>query len=158
MSSHIHHFYQGFHIVFVGTHYRVLHDTVPEMTDPHLRHYNFNSAKAYARAVLLYFTEPLPEPANTQRLEPFYRSGFRDDGPLPSFFKINAPVHNEGCAHVFCSNTPNGGHGFRYCGRPPLPGSTRCQAHSNIPTPYQPERHFEVDLDPNNLPVPKAAR
>lgn len=129
--STIHHFYRGFHITFQTSEgfYRVDHDDVPGLADHHLHLPYLNTAKRYIELLLNILEAPLPEPYNSARLEPYYSTNFRDDGPLPVFLtRTDLPPPQGRCAHVQCSLSK--GSLWHYCGRPTLPGSSRCFNHS----------------------------
>ena len=128
----IHTTYKGFLIRYSESEcqYRV-HDQPgnPGLADTYLHLPNMKTAQAYIDTLIECICNPLPEPKQSERLEPFYRSTFRDDGPIPTILGIYLQPP-QGCQHVLY--LPARG-GWTFCNKEPKRGSTRCWDHERIP-------------------------
>lgn len=149
--STIHHQYRAYHIAFHSGRYHVQNDANPH--DPYcdvtLQLPNLNTARRYVDTLWDMMLDPQPEPYNSLRLEPFYKCGYRPDGPLPSLYRVQSNHVAGTCAHVSCQTTTVGlaaGNCWHYCGKPVAnPGTTRCLAHSDFPERWTPEPTLDVD-------------
>lgn len=133
----IHHFYRAYHIVFHNDHYQVQNDNNPQdpWCDVTLHLGSLRSAKAYVDALWEVQLYPMPEPLGSMRLEPFYRSAYRPNAPLPSAFHLrNKPIEGR-CHHAGLRVDPVGMHAgslWCFCNQPVAnAGTTRCRAHQS---------------------------
>jgi hypothetical protein len=138
--STIHHQYRSFHLVFRddSNNYRVTHDRQPELCDPYLHHPSLVAARRYVDVICDVTYGFVLEPFRSRMLLPFYRHGYRSDGPLPpdiALLLTDRPFTTPGlCNHVFCRVSPYNlldQPVWQYCGNRVRPGSTRCYDHHN---------------------------